>query len=166
MKLSYPQFWWCIFLSPNISSQFDRLENCTDSIITHMQSSVVWASCTTGLKYKNDCDGPWYTDTFHFHCTDRSLYLHLRYFSVIYMLYNNIINPLGVRFFWKTWSRFQKLVARKGLKIEIYCKLENFWAWPKVYVWCKYTHRICILWRHHGGGPLEFHNIQEIVDIE
>ncbi len=135
-----------------------------------MQSSVVWASCTTGLKYKNDCDGPWYTDTFHFHCTDRSLYLHLRYFSVIYMLYNNIINPLGVRFFWKKcWiltSRFQKLVAWKGLKIEIYCELENFWAWPKVYVWCKYTHRICILWRHHGGGPLEFHNIQEIVDIE
>ncbi len=63
-------------------------------------------------------------------------------------------------------SRFQKLVAWKGLKIEIYCKLEKCWAWPKVYVGCKYTHLICILWRQQGGGPLEFHNIQEIVDIK
>ncbi len=57
-------------------------------------------------------------------------------------------------------------MAWKGLKIEIYCKLEKCWAWPKVYVGCKYTHLICILWRQQGGGPLEFHNIQEIVDIK
>ncbi len=80
------------------------------------------------------------------------------------------LNPLGARFFFfKCWiltSRFQKLVAWKGLKIEIYCKLEKCWAWPKVYVGCKYTHLICILWRQQGGGPLEFHNIQEIVDIK
>ncbi len=39
------------------------------------------------------------------------------------------LNPLGARVFWiKCWiltSRFQKLVAWKGLQIEIYCKLEN-----------------------------------------
>ncbi len=79
-------------------------------------------------------------------------------------------NPLGARVFWKKcWiltSRFQKLVAWNGLKIEIYCKLEKCWAWPKVYVGCKYTHLICILWCQQGGGPLEFHNIQEIVDIK
>ncbi len=79
-------------------------------------------------------------------------------------------NPLGARVFLKKCriltSRFQKLVAWKGLKIEIYCKLEKCWAWPKVYVGCKYTHLICILWRQQGGGPLEFHNIQEIVDIK
>ncbi len=83
---------------------------------------------------------------------------------------SDFINPLGARFFFfKCWiltSRFQKLVAWKGLKIEIYCKLEKCWAWPKVYVGCKFTHLICILWRQQGGGPLEFHNIQEIVDIK
>ncbi len=80
------------------------------------------------------------------------------------------LNPLSARVFlkkcWILTSRFQKLVAWKGLKIEIYCKLEKCWAWPKVYVGCKYTHLICILWRQQGGGPLEFHNIQEIVDIK
>ncbi len=66
----------------------------------------------------------------------------------------SLLNPLGARFFFKKcWilaSRFQKLVAWKGLKIEIYCKLEKCWAWPKVYVGCKYTHLICILLRHQG----------------
>ncbi len=67
-------------------------------------------------------------------------------------------NTLGARVFWKKcWiltSRFQKLVAWKGLKIEIYCKLEKCWAWTKVYVGCKYTHLICILWRHQGVALL------------
>ncbi len=62
--------------------------------------------------------------------------------------------------------KISKACGLKGLKIEIYCKLEKCWAWPKVYVGCKYTHLICILWRQQGGGPLEFHNIQEIVDIK
>ncbi len=92
-----------------------------------------------------------------------------------FIIYLNIyklatINPLGARVFlkkcWILTSRFQKLVAWKGLKIEIYCKLEKCWAWPKVYVGCKITNLICILWRQQGGGPLEFHNIQEIVDIK
>ncbi len=71
-----------------------------------------------------------------------------------------LVNPLGARVFWKKcWiltSRFQKLVAWKGLKIEIYCKLEKCWEWPKVYVGCKYTHLICILWRHKGAALLNF----------
>ncbi len=71
-----------------------------------------------------------------------------------------LINPLGARDFWeKCWiltSRFQKLVAWKSLKIEIYCKLEKCWAWPKVYVGCKYTHLICIIWRHQGAALLNF----------
>ena len=70
------------------------------------------------------------------------------------------LNPLGAKVFskkcWILTSEFQRLVAWKGLKIEIYCKLEKCWGWLKVYVGCKYTHLICILWHHQGAALLNF----------
>ncbi len=100
----------------------------------------------------------WLTETCHSICILLLVWLLLPSF-----------NHLGARVFWKKcWiltSRFQKLVAWKGLKIKIYCKLEKCWPGPKVYVGSKYTNLICISWRHHGAY-YEFHNIQEKVDIE
>ncbi len=78
--------------------------------------------------------------------------------SSVFLLHDSVFvltcfNPLGVRVFlkkcWILTSRFRKLVAWQRLKIEIYCKLEKCWAWPKVNVGCT-------LWRHHGAALLNF----------